>query len=127
MQTAGSPMFTVFGAAGLIGSAIVRHLQSQGYEVRSVMRDNWPADGEALGYVIYAIGITSDFLKDPLAAAEAHVSTLVRALKTFRYASFLYLSSARLYMNASSAHEDQQISIVPTDPNYLYNATKLAG
>jgi nucleoside-diphosphate-sugar epimerase len=120
-------MFTILGAAGLIGAAIVRHLQSQGHEVRSVTRSSWPDDDEELGHVIYAIGITSDFLKDPLATADAHVSVLARALRTFRYASFLYLSSTRLYMNASSADEDQPISVLPTDPNYLYNACKLAG
>jgi nucleoside-diphosphate-sugar epimerase len=56
-------MFTILGAGGLIGSAMARHLQSQGHEVRSVTRDNWPGDGEELGHVIYAIGVTSNFFE----------------------------------------------------------------
>src|ERR1043166_5646069 len=95
-------MFTIFGAGGWIGSALARRLTSSGQEVRAVFRDNWPPGDEALGHVIYAIGLTADFRERPLATAQAHVGTLTRALEFSRFKSFLYLSSTRVYQGAAA-------------------------
>jgi nucleoside-diphosphate-sugar epimerase len=120
-------MFTIFGAKGWIGSALARHLAARGHEVRAVARDDWPAAKTALGHVIYAIGLTADFRQRPLATAEAHVAALVRALQSFPFDSFLYLSSTRVYMNSAATAEETALSVRPNDPDHLYNATKLAG
>jgi nucleoside-diphosphate-sugar epimerase len=120
-------MFTIFGAAGWIGSALVRRLTGSGQEVRTVLRENWPAANEPLGHVIYAIGLTADFRERPLAAAEAHVAALVRALEYSRFESFVYLSSTRVYLGAAATVEETPLSVRPTDPDNLYNVTKLAG
>jgi nucleoside-diphosphate-sugar epimerase len=120
-------MFTIFGTAGWIGSALARRLTSSGQEVRTVLRENWPAANEALGHVIYAIGLTADFRGRPLAAAEAHVAALVRALEYSRFESFLYLSSTRVYLGAAATVEETALSVRPADPDNLYNVTKLAG
>jgi nucleoside-diphosphate-sugar epimerase len=120
-------MFTIFGAAGWIGSALARRLTSSGQQVRAVFRDNWPAANESLGHVIYAIGLTADFRERPLAAAEAHVAALVRALESSRFDSFLYLSSTRVYLGAATTVEEASLSVRPADPDNLYNVTKLAG
>jgi nucleoside-diphosphate-sugar epimerase len=120
-------MFTIFGAGGWIGSALVRRLTSSGQEVRAVFRDNWPAGGESLGHVIYTIGLTADFRGRPFATAEAHVSVLTRVLQCLRFDSFLYLSSTRVYLGATTTEEESVLSLYPTDPEGIYNVTKLAG
>jgi nucleoside-diphosphate-sugar epimerase len=121
------PMFTIFGAAGWVGSALARRLTSSRYEVRAVSRDTWPAAEEALGHVIYAIGLTADFREHPLAATQAHVATLLRALEYSRFESFLYLSSTRVYLGAGATAEETALSVRPADPDNLYNVSKLAG
>lgn len=120
-------MFTIFGAGGWIGSAMARRLSARGHRVRAIARNDWPSNTEALGHVIFAIGLTADFRNRPLATAEAHVAALVRALQSFRFDSFLYLSSTRVYMNAAATAEEAALSVRPADPDDLYNITKLAG
>jgi nucleoside-diphosphate-sugar epimerase len=120
-------MFTIFGAGGWIGSALVRRLTNSGHQVRTVFRDNWPAANERLGHVIFAIGLTADFRERPLATAEAHVGTLTRALEYSRFESFLYLSSTRVYLGAAATSEETILSVRPVDPDNLYNVTKVAG
>jgi len=119
--------FTIFGARGWIGSALVQWLGMRGHEVRALTRDDWPADGERLGHVVYAIGLTADFRNRPLATAQAHVGVLLQVLERFRYESFLYLSTARVYRNVREAVEDAVLSVRPADPDETYNITKLAG
>src|SRR5205814_832902 len=48
-------------------------------------------------------------------------------LQNYKFDSFLYLSSTRLYRGAASTQEDAEIPISPSDPERLYDATKLAG
>jgi nucleoside-diphosphate-sugar epimerase len=120
-------MFTIFGAGGWIGSALVRRLAASGQKVRAVFRDDWPADNESLGHVIYAIGLTADFRERPFATAEAHVTVLTRALQSCRFDSFLYLSSTRLYLEAAATSEETALSVRPAHPDNIFNATKLAG
>jgi nucleoside-diphosphate-sugar epimerase len=119
--------FSIFGAGGWIGSALVRHLGARGHELRAITRESWPAAGERLGHAVYAIGLTADFRNNPLPTAQAHVAVLLRALEQFKYDSFLYLSTTRVYRHVPEAHEDAALWVRPTDPDDIYNLTKLAG
>jgi nucleoside-diphosphate-sugar epimerase len=119
--------FTVFGAGGWIGSALTGHFTSRGHQVRAITRADWPPPGEALGHVIYAIGLTADFRGRPLATAEAHVSKMLQVLDSYRYDSFLYLSTTRVYKNAASGDEDAVLCVSPANPDDVYDITKLAG
>jgi nucleoside-diphosphate-sugar epimerase len=118
---------TVFGAAGFVGSRLVRHLHARGLRVRAIGRGDTDWQGQDLGHVFYCIGLTADFRSRPLDAVDAHVSRLVDVLRKARFDSFLYLSSTRVYGGASSAAEDARLSVDPSDPSDLYNLSKLTG
>lgn len=120
-------VYTVFGAGGFIGARLCAKLEAGGGSVRRVSRDNWPAPGSRLGHVTFTIGMTADFRTKPFETVESQVSVLARALKDYRYESFLALSSTRVYRGATDTREDARLSLSPGDPDDLYNATKLAG
>ena len=119
--------FTIFGARGWIGSNLVRRLSQGGHEVCELHRDNWPARGERLGHVVFAIGLTADFRDRPLATGQANVGVLAEALERYQFDLFLYLSTTRIYRNAAEAVEGASLRVNPTDPDHLYDITKLAG
>ncbi len=119
--------FTIFGAQGWIGSNLVRSLRQSGNEVCELHRDNWPARGERLGHVVFAIGLTADFRNRPLETGQAHVGVLTDALERYQFNSFLYLSTTRIYRNAPEAVEGASFRVSPADPDQLYDITKLAG
>ena len=119
--------FTVIGASGYIGSRLVAHLRAGGHTVGA------PARGDArwlqrpLGHVLYCAGLTADFRTRPFDTVDAHVGLLAEVLRHARFESLLYLSSTRVYMGAASTHEDAALSVLPGDPTYLYNLSKLTG
>ena len=122
--------FTILGAGGFIGSALVAWLESQGQEVHAVTRASLPAllaERRPIGHVIACIGLTGDFRTRPLDTAEAHVGLVARCLAALQFDSFLMLSSTRVYARADATHEDAALPTLPTDPSDLYNLTKLAG
>jgi nucleoside-diphosphate-sugar epimerase len=119
--------FAVFGSEGWIGSALVRHLVSKGHEVYGATRHNWPAAGQNLGNAIFAIGLTGNFRGRPIQCARAHVATLLEVFERYRFESFLYLSSTRVYRGASEGSEEVTLLVRPIDPDDVYNITKLAG
>ena len=122
--------FTILGAGGFIGSALVARLRSEGHEVLPVGRDGLPgflAGRFPAGHVIDCIGLTGDFRTRPLDTAEAHVGVVARALAREGMASFLLLSSTRLYARADTTREDAELLIRPDAAGDLYNITKLAG
>jgi nucleoside-diphosphate-sugar epimerase len=118
--------FTVFGAEGWIGRALVRHLAARGHEARSATRNSWPASDENLANVIFAIGMTADFRGHPMQTAEAHVGRLLEVIKRYRYESFLYLSSARVYRDVRETSENLSLVVNPNSPDDVYSITKLA-
>src|SRR5262245_38798132 len=85
-----SSRFAVFGARGWVDGMMVRYLSQQGHSVRAIQRSNWPHEGEHLGHVIYAIGITSDFANQALATMASHVSVRVRAPRSFQLIESAY-------------------------------------
>jgi nucleoside-diphosphate-sugar epimerase len=128
--SAGDSTFTVLGAGGFIGAALVAWLESQDQEVHAVTRAKLPAlltGRRPAGHVIDCVGLTGDFRVRPLDTAEAHVGVVARCLADLQFDSFLLLSSTRVYARAKATHEDAALPTVPADPSDLYNVTKLAG
>ena len=120
-------IFTVLGATGYIGSRLVAHLQAQGHTVWAPARGDAEVFTRPLGHVIYCVGLTADFRTRPFDTVDAHVGLLTEVLRRAQFESLLYLSSTRVYMGAASTHEDAPLAVVPGDPSYLYNLTKLTG
>ena len=119
--------FTVLGGEGFIGGRLKLRLAERGFEVRTPARAELPDLRGELGHVIYAIGVTADFRSRPWDTIEAHVSLPSRLLQGIRCRSFLYLSSTRVYAHALSTREEAGLPVNPSDPDELYNLSKLAG
>ena len=122
--------FTILGASGFIGMALVAWLESQDQIVHPVTRSSLPlllSARRPAGHVIDCIGLTDDFRLRPLETAEAHVGLVARCLAELQFDSFLLLSSTRVYARAGATHEDTLLAALPGDPADLYSVTKLAG
>ncbi len=119
--------FTVFGAAGYIGSTLVNKLQSAEREVIAITRENIATTPNDLGHAIYAIGLTSDFRSRPLETIEAHVNLLANLISRRTFRSFTYLSSTRLYKCETSTDELISISASPRESDDIYTLSKLLG
>jgi nucleoside-diphosphate-sugar epimerase len=118
--------FTVFGATGFIGAALVQALRLSGREVLTPTRYSGQVLAMPLGHVIYAAGVTSDFRERPFDALEANTCVVADILRNADFETFLYLSSARVYRRASNSSESSGITLNPEDPEDLYDFTKLA-
>lgn len=119
--------FTVLGAGGVIGRALVERLRAGDCPVHALGRSetwDWGADW---GHVVYAVGLTGDFRARPFDTVEAHVGLLASVLQRARFASLLYLSSTRVYGGAPSTAEEAPLRVAPADPSDLYNLSKLLG
>lgn len=124
-----TPDFTILGAGGRIGQALVAHLSTVA-SVQAIDRAALPdflSSTQDAGHVISCIGLTGDFRTRPLDTAEAHVGLTARILARGGFRSFLYLSSTRVYANARTTREDAALTVMPADASDLYNLTKLAG
>lgn len=122
--------FTVLGATGVIGQALVSHLRRAGHKVWAPTRHDPDIWNRPLGHVIYAIGVTADFRSRPLDTVEAHVCQLRKCLQSARFESLLYLSSTRVYAgcpDGSRAIESAPLMVSPHQPSDLYNLSKLMG
>jgi nucleoside-diphosphate-sugar epimerase len=119
--------FAVFGANGFVGSEVCRLLEARGDVVHRITRSNWPEEGADLGNVIFTIGMTADFRKRLLETVETQVLRLHEALTRYKFESFTYLSSARVYGGAASTCEDAVLLVRPTEVDHVYNISKLAG
>jgi len=120
-------LITVLGASGFIGSHLVARLQELNVPSFAPDRDEDLA-GRSLGHLIYCIGLTADFRHRPFETIDAHVCTLLKAIKEYKFDSLLYLSSARLYREQEEiAQEDEPIQVKPLQDDHLYNISKLMG
>lgn len=119
--------FTIFGAGGFVGRHLVARLAGDDVEIHAVTREAWPAVGSDLGHVIFTIGMTADFREKPFETVESQVLRLAEALRNYRFTSFLYLSSTRLYRQQADTREKAALAVRPAVADDLYNATKLAG
>lgn len=119
--------FTVIGASGFIGSALVAHLSASGHTVFSPVRDAPELFTRSLGHVIYSAGVTADFRRRPFDTLRAHVSLLAELLEKATFDSLLYLSSVRIYRHAEHTGEEAAIFLRSHDPEDYYDLTKLSG
>jgi len=122
--------YTVLGASGFIGAALVAWLESRDQVVHAVTRASLPillAARRPAGHVIDCAGLTADSRPRPLDAAEAHVGLVARCLSDLQFDSFLLLSCTGVYCRASTTHEDTALLARPADPSDLHRVTKLAG
>lgn len=119
-----SKKFTIVGN-GFIGSHLYREVLKTGYDCDLISRGNWPPKGTNLEHVVFTSGMNSGFRKNALATAEAHVSYLVDFLGSYKFTSFLYLSSTRLYLKSDSTNELSDVCINSNDPDDIFAATKL--
>ena len=118
--------FTVLGACGFIGSALLKRLAAQRAETYAPGRDDldWKRN---LGHVIYAIGLTADFRDRPLDTVDAHVHKLAEVLRRGRFDTLTYLSSTRVYRGTNDTRETANLSVRPAEGNDVYNISKLMG
>lgn len=114
--------FTVLGAGGYIGSHLVGRLLAAGHECRAVTREDPWEEGDELGHVVFAVGLTADFRSRPAETVEAHVCEALRVLRHATFDSFLYLSSTRVYNGVAEGREDARLA-----PDDLYDLSKLTG
>lgn len=127
MAEPGHKIATVFGAHGFVGRALTAHLAGRGYAVREVVRGDETWRGAELGHAFYTIGLTADFRSRPFDTVDAHVSLLADVLRHSRFRSLVYLSSTRVYGSAAATDEETPIPVSPSNPDHLYNISKLAG
>ena len=118
--------FTIFGSKGYMGSAFCNYLKSQNIECLTPDIRNEKFPTENLGHVIYAIGVL-DFKQNPIKAIDAHVFLLNKLLNKINFDSFLYLSSTRIYLNASSTDENSSLVVNPSNFDDVYNISKIMG
>jgi nucleoside-diphosphate-sugar epimerase len=118
---------TVLGASGFIGSHLVNHLAESSVEVYAPARGERDLSGRSLGHVVYCIGVTSDFRRRVFDTVQAHVCYLLYALEQFKFDSFLYLSSTRVYQGNISTEEVSTLNVNPTQKGDVYNLSKLMG
>jgi len=120
-------VITVLGASGFIGSNLAAHLTRSGIPYQAPARGE-PLTGRPLGHVIDCIGLTADFRDRPFETVEAHVGRLPATLARCTFDSYLYLSSARLYLRSSApAREDDPLGFAPSEPEDLYGLSKATG
>jgi nucleoside-diphosphate-sugar epimerase len=127
VRVADTADFTVFGATGFIGRSLTRHLKSLGHTCFEPARGDKAAFERPLGHVIYCIGLTADWRARPLDVVEAHVTFLEQVLRRAQFSSLLYLSSTRIYKRCASGSEDAAIPVLTSDPDDLFDASKLLG
>jgi nucleoside-diphosphate-sugar epimerase len=118
--------FTVVGARGFIGSALVERLRAEHHDVTGVSHDADIDPASNLGHVIYCSGIAATAAPDAGYAYAVHVEGLRRIIAAGAATSILYLSSTRVYGASSDTSEGAPLSVDPSG-NDIYRITKVAG
>lgn len=118
--------YTVIGGGGLIGSAVCAALEAEGLPFQRVTRQN-PAKSNHLGHVIYAAGVTGDFMARRRDTLHTHVELLASILSRDDFDSLTYLSSTRIYKRNETTGEDNAILVRPELSDDFYGISKLMG
>jgi len=114
--------WTVVGARGWIGAALVASLQRAGASVSA--RSHGDAPAGVAGHVVWCSGVAHGADGAPRPSFRAHVIAIEGWLDAPEIASFTYLSSTRLYDLCDSTNEDTDL-ILRHDA--IYAMTKAAG
>jgi nucleoside-diphosphate-sugar epimerase len=120
-------MYTIFGGCGFIGGNIVKKLKEKNVEFFIPSKNDKSIFSENLGKVIYCAGLSSDFRERPFDTVEAHVSYLSEVLRYTYFDSFVYVSSARVYLNSTHGNEDLPLTVNSNTPEDIFNISKLMG
>jgi UDP-glucose 4-epimerase len=99
--------WTVVGARGWIGSALVAYLQRAGAKVTG--RSHFEPPHAAAGRIVWCSGVAHGADDAPRPSFRAHVAAIDRWLDAPDITSFTYLSSTRLYDNCASTNEDTDL------------------
>jgi nucleoside-diphosphate-sugar epimerase len=122
---------TVIGAKGFVGAALLKRLETAGWQCWAPERfQPWPCNDRSLGVVFYCAGLTADYLARPFDTIDAHVNTLSQILQSQHFERLIYLSSTRLYDSLGHeelVRESDAILVHPENPRHLYDISKLAG
>jgi nucleoside-diphosphate-sugar epimerase len=118
--------FTVVGARGFIGSALVERLRAEHHDVTGVSHDAELDPATGLGQVIYCSGIAAASASDAGYAYAVHVEGLHRIIAAGTATSVLYLSSTRVYGGSADTRENTALSVNPSGDD-IYRITKIAG
>jgi nucleoside-diphosphate-sugar epimerase len=121
------PQASLIGGHGFVGHHLYNYLCAQGWLCELVPRENPTIPKRHMGHVYYCAGLTADFRERPFDTVEAHVSYLAKWLKYGEFDSLTYLSSTRVYANASSTNEGGSLLVNPEAAGDLYNLSKLMG
>jgi nucleoside-diphosphate-sugar epimerase len=120
--------FTILGGQGYIGSYFAKYLDRLGIEYWIPKRDVRSLFERDLGCVIYSIGMTQDFARNPIETMDAHVANLVSFLRRARLQSLIYLSSTRLFDGLQGiVSEQSNLHLNPENPRHLFDLSKAAG
>jgi nucleoside-diphosphate-sugar epimerase len=113
---------TIVGANGFIGSHLAKKMSINGYEVEKIGREHAPQSNKEYGTIIYCAGIKYDFVTRVCDLINAHITNLMSWLQT-KHQKFIYLSSARIYMEQETGLETNEDFTIKT--NDLYNQSKI--
>jgi len=108
-------MIFILGGHGFLGSALVRHCVERGLAHQSITRQNYSRYlGRSCDLLVNAAGNSRKYLarERPLEDFELSVGGVRASLEDFHFSRYLYLSSADVYPDSSSAEttrEDQRI------------------
>jgi nucleoside-diphosphate-sugar epimerase len=122
----GAARFSVLGAGGYIGSQLVGSLRAAGHEVAALGRNDDALSAD-LGHAIYCVAVTNDARERPWDSVRANVLLLLELLERSRFSSFLYLSSAQLYLGADRTDEEAPLVVHPQRPDDTYRLSKAMG
>ncbi len=123
-------IFTVLGGSGFIGQHLSAFLIKNGHTVKTPSRkDIFSLSSENLGHVIYAIGMTSNFMNRPSDTLDAHINIPMTLLPINNYDSFTYLSSTKIYEHSSNNGTADENTKIYTDsaPESLFSLSKMVG
>lgn len=118
---------TIVGGGGFIGSHLARELEGKGIACWIPHRDDPELFRRDLGTVFYCAGVNAGSARKVFDSQWVHVGHVAELLDRAAFASFLYLSSTRVYMDSPRGDEDAPLVVAPGNPDHLFNVTKLAG